>query len=99
MIIICDNYEQAYGQLINFTKKYCTVSAFISQSAFRNDYNFYVFDLSHQKEYISSQPIRIDFKFRNGFDYTTVGYDAFALVLTKKVISISSDGQRQFNLI
>ena len=31
---------------------------------FRNDYNFYIFDLNHQKEKIAAQPIRLEFKFR-----------------------------------
>ena len=64
---------------------------------FRTNYNFYVFDLSKQKDHIASQPIRLEFKFNDIID--VADYIAYALVLTPKLISISSDGQRHFDLI
>ena len=62
---------------------------------FRTDYTFSVFDLSKQKPAIASQPIRVEFKFSAVFP--VVDYVAYALVLTPKIISISSDGQRYFD--
>ena len=58
---------------------------------------FYVFDLSKQKDQIASQPIRSEFKFNAAFG--VADYIAYALVLTPKLISISSDGQRHFDLL
>ena len=55
---------------------------------------FYVFDLSKQKDHISSQPITLEFNFSAAIDVTD--YIAYALVLTPKLISISSDVQRHF---
>ena len=43
------------------------------------------------KKYISSQPVRLEFEFISGAS----GVAAYALVLTPKVISISSDGDGQ----
>ena len=64
---------------------------------FRTNYNFYVFDLSKQKDQIASQPIRLEFNFNAAID--VADYIAYALVLTPKLISIRSDGQRHFDLL
>ena len=64
---------------------------------FKTNYIFYVFDLSKQKDHIASQPIRLECKFNAVFD--VADYIAYALVLTPKLISISSDGQRHFDLL
>ena len=61
---------------------------------FRTEY-ISVFDLSKQKAAIASQPIRVEFKFSAAFP--VVDYVAYALVLTPKIIGISSDGQRYFD--
>ena len=45
----------------------------------------------------ASQPIRLEFKFTVAF--AGAEYVAHALVLTPKLISISCDGQRHFDLI
>ena len=44
----------------------------------------------------NSQPIKIEFKFEGVVPNDINGY---ALVLTNKLVSISSDGQRHFDLI
>ena len=64
---------------------------------FRTNYNFYVFDLSKQKDQSASQPIRLEFKISAAID--VADYIAYELVLTPKLISISSDGQRHFGLL
>ena len=56
-----------------------------------------MFDLSKQKDHIASQPIRLEFKFNAGID--VADYIAYALVLTPKLIKISSDGQMHFDLL
>ena len=58
-------------------------------------YNIYVFDIRYQKNFESAQPIKVEFKFDGVVPAGTYGY---ALVLTNKLISISSDGQRMFDL-
>ena len=70
---------------------------FIDLQKFETNHNFYVFDLSKQKDHIASQPIRLEFKISAAIDVPD--YIAYALVLTPKLISISSDDQRHFNLI
>ena len=69
----------------------------IDLSSFRDSFNFYIFDLSKQKEKISAQPIILHFKF--DADVVAQNCTAFTLVLSNRVVSVSSDGQRHFDLI
>ena len=61
-------------------------------------YNLYVFDLRAQKDNVTAQTIKIAFKFRAGLDASANNYQAVVLYLTQKVVSVSSDGQRQFDI-
>ena len=57
-------------------------------------YNLYVFDIRYQKSLETAQPVNVEFKFSEDVPARIYGY---ALVLTNKLVSISSDGQRHFN--
>ena len=95
-----DKYDQAYSKIENFhiLHSECNLlNPLIDLHKFRRSFNFYVFDLSKQKDQIASQPIRLEIKFNAAFG--AADYMAYALVLTPKLISISSDGQRQFDLL
>ena len=95
-----DKYDQAYSEIENvylLTSETNLLNPLIDLHKFRTNYNFYVFDLSKQKDNIASQPIRLEFKFNAAID--VADYIAYALVLTPKLISISSDGQRHFDLL
>ena len=59
-------------------------------------YNLYVSDIRYQKFFGSTHPIKVELKFDGVLPAGIYGY---ALVLTNKSISISSDRQRHFNLI
>ena len=48
-----------------------------------------------KKKFESSQPIKVEFNFDGVIPAGIYGY---ALVLTKRILSISSDGQRTFDL-
>ena len=100
-----DNYSQGYGQIKEAFKaltKDNLLQPYISEQDFRssNDgnnigYNIYAFDIRYQKNFESSQPIKVEFKFDG---VVPAGIYGYALVLTNKLISISSDGQRMFDL-
>ena len=95
-----DNYREAYQEIENFYRLYTETNVlrpFIDLHKFRTNYNSYVFDLSKQKDHIASQPIRLEFK--NSAAIDVADYIAYVLVLTAKLIIISSDGQRHFDLI
>ena len=100
-----DDYSQAYGQIkeaFRALTKDDILQPYISDSDFRssNDgnnigYNIYAFDIRYQKPFENSQPVKVEFKFSENIDAGIYGY---ALVLTNRLISITSDGQRMFDL-
>ena len=86
---LIENFYQLKSETNLFTP-------FIDLHKFRS-YSFYVFDFSKQKVHIAYQPIRLEFKLSAVF--SEANYIAYALVLTPNLISISSDGQRHFDLL
>ena len=100
-----DVYSQSYGQIkeaIKALTKNNLLQQHISEHDFRssNDgnnigYNIYAFDLRYRKDFESSQPIKVEFKFDG---VVPTGIYGYAIVLTNRLTSISSDGQRMFDL-
>ena len=102
-----DEYSQGYHQIEEAFKaptKDDILQRYISEGDFRTPnvraadvgYYLYIFDKRYQKNYTASQPIKVEFKFDGVVPNNVNGY---ALVLTNKLFSISSDGQRHFVLI
>ena len=101
-----DDYSQGYRQIKEAFKALTNddiLQPYITQEDFRtsivaaNDvgYNLYLFDIRFQKKYTASQPIKVEFK----FGVVPNNVNGYALVLTNKLVSISSEGQRHFDLI
>ena len=100
-----DDYSQGYGQIKEAFKtltKDNILHPFISEDDFRSSnegnnigYNIYAFDIRYQKNFENVQPVKVDFKFSENIPAGIYGY---ALVLTKRFASITSDGQRMFDL-
>ena len=102
-----DDYSHGYHQIEEAFKvlaKDDILQPYKSDDNFRTSnaavngvgYNLYVFDIRYQKNFTNSHSIKIEFKFEEVVPNDRNGY---ALVLTNKLISISSDGQRHFDLI
>ena len=101
-----DDYSQGYGQIKEAFKaltKDDILQPYISEDDFRSSnegnnigYNIYAFDIRYQKNFENAQPVKVEFKFSENIPAGIYGY---ALVLTNKLIPISSDGQRMFDLI
>ena len=100
-----DDYAQGYHQIKEAFKaltKDDILQPYISDEFFRSSnvaaddvgYNLCIFDIRYQKNYTTSQPIEVEFEFDG-----VVPDNVNALVLTNKLISISSDGQRHFDLV
>ena len=101
-----DDYSQGYG-LIKEAFKALTkdniLQSYISEDDFRSDnngnnigYNIHVFDIRYQKDYQSGQSIKIEFKLDK---VVPAGIYGYALVLTNRLVSISSDGDRMLDLV
>ena len=59
-------------------------------------YKLYVFHIRNQQNFTASQPIEGELKIDGVVPIDVNGY---ALVLTINLVSVSSDGQRHFDLI
>ena len=102
-----DEYSQAHGQIeeaFRALTKVDTLQVYISDHDFRSlnvrtdevGYNLYVFDIRYQQTFTASQPNNVEFITDGVFPKDVSGY---ALVLTRKLGNISSDGERHFDLI
>ena len=76
---------------------------YISEDDFRSvnngkniGYNIHVFDIRYQKKYQSGQSVKIEFKLDK---IVPAGVYGYALVLTNRLVSISSDGQCMLDLV
>ena len=100
-----DDYIQGYGQIkeaFRALTKDNILQPYTSEHDFRssNDgniigYNIYAFDIRYRKDFKSSHSIKVEFKFDG---VVPAGIYGYALVLANRLISISSDGQRMFDL-
>ena len=100
-----DDYSQGYGQIkeaFRALTKDDILLPYISEDDFRSSneannigYNIYAFDIRYQKNFENAQPVKVEFKFSENINAGTYGY---ALVLTNRLVSITSDGQRMFDL-
>ena len=101
-----DDYSQGYGQIkaaFRALTKENILQPYISEDDFRSSnegnkigYNIYAFDIRYQKNFENAEPVKVEFKVSENIPAGIYGY---ALVLTNKLIFISSDCQRMFDLI
>ena len=102
-----DDYFQAYGQIKEVFRaltKDDILQPYISDNDFRSSnvrvdvlgYNLFVFDKRYQQNFTASQPVKVEFKFDRVDPNDVNGH---VLLLTLKLVGISSGGQRHFDLI
>ena len=100
-----DDYSQGYGQIkeaFRALTKDDILQPYKTEADFRSSnngneigYNIYAFDIRYQKNFENAQPVKVEFKFSENIAAGIYGY---ALVLTNRLVSITSDGQRMFDL-
>ena len=105
MNYIDDDYSQVYGQIKEVFKalsKDDLLQPHITEDDFRSSnegdnigYNIHVFDIRYQKNYESGQSGKVEFKFDG---VCPAGIYGYALASTNRLVSISSDGLRMFDL-
>ena len=101
-----DDYAEGYSQIkevFRVLSKDDILKPYIFDNDFRSNidgnnigYKLYVFDIKYQKEIESAQPIKVDFKID---EVVPAGIYGYTLVYANKLLSISNDGQRHFDLI
>ena len=100
-----DDCSQGYGlikEAFRALTKDDILKPYISEDDFRSSnevnnigYNIYAFDIRYKKNFENSQPVKVEFIFSENIPAGIYGY---ALVLTNRLASITSDGQRMFDL-
>ena len=102
-----DYYSQGYSQTkeaFRALTKDDILQPYISDDFYRPSnvraddvgYTLYDFDIRYQQNFTAFQSSKVEFNFDRVVPNDING---FALVLTNKLVSISSDGQRNFDLI
>ena len=99
------DYSQGYGQIKEAFKaliKDDILQPYIGEDDFRssNDgdtivYNIHAFVIRYQKNFESGQSVKLEFIFDG---VILAGIYGYGLVLTNRLVSVSSDGQRMFDL-
>ena len=94
-----NNYNEAFEEIVNFNKDYNglphNIKPYISDRTLRTSYRIFVFDTRYQNDHIGSQPIQLNFE----FSAAVADVICQAVVLTRKVISVNSDGNKMVDII
>ena len=92
-------YIEAFKEIVNFNKD-CNglphnIKPYINHRTFKCSYRIFVFDTRYQNDHIGPQLIQLNVIFSAG----VADVMCHALVLTRKVITVNSDGNRMVDII
>ena len=94
-----NNYNDAFKEIVSFNKDYNglphNTKPHINHRPFKSNYRIYVFDTRYESDHIGPQPIQLNFK----FSAAVAEIICHALVLTRKVISVNSDGNKMVYIV
>ena len=94
-----NNYNEAFKEIVSFNKHYNglphNIKPYINHRTFKSSYRIYVFDARYQSEHLGPQPIQLNFQISAAVSDVI----CHALVLTKKVISVNSDGNKTVDIV
>ena len=94
-----NNYNEAFKQIVSFKKDYnglpYNLKPYINHRTFKSNYRIYEFDTGYQIDHIGPQPTQVKFK----FSAANANVICHVLVLTRKVISVNSDGNKMVYII
>ena len=93
------NYNEAFKEIVSFNGGYTglphNIKPYIYHRLFKSSYRIYVFDTRYQSDHIGPQPIQLNFE----ISAAVADVICHALVLTRKVISVNSDGNKMADII
>ena len=94
-----NNYNKAFKEIVGFNKDYNglphNIRPYINHRTFKSNYRIYVFDTRYQSDPIGPQSIQLNYK----FSAAVADVICPALVLTRKVISVNSDGNKMVDIV
>ena len=92
-------YDEAFKEIVNFKKVFNglphKVKPYINHRTFKSKYRINVFHTRYQNDHIGPQPIQLNFI----FSAAVADVICHALVLSRKVISVNSDGNKMVDII
>ena len=94
-----NNYNEAFKEIVSFNKDYNglphNIKPYINHRTFKSNCRIYVFDTRYQRDHRGPQPIQPNFN----FSAAVADVICHALVLTRKVIGVNSDGNKMVVII
>ena len=94
-----NNYNEAFKEIVSLKKGYNglphNIKPYINHRTFKSSFRICVFDTRYQSDHIGPQQIQPNFK----FSATVADVICHALVLTRKVISVISDGNKMVDIV
>ena len=104
------NFSQGYGEIDSCFKHFAkdiilqpffTQEVFITSNYYREGnpgYNLHIFDVRHHQDFSSAQPVKVRFEFRPAVPAATKLIWC-TLLLTNKLVPVSSNVKRRFDFI
>ena len=94
-----NNYNEAFKESVSFNKDYNglphNIKPYKNHRTFKSSYRIYVFDTRYHSDHIGPQPIQLSFK----FSAAVADAICHALVLTRKDITVNSDGNKMVDIV
>ena len=94
-----NNYNEVFKENVSSNNDHNglphNIKQYINHRTFKSSYRIYVFDTRYQSDHIRPQPIQPNFK----FSAAVADIICHALVLTRKVISVNSDGNKMVDIV
>ena len=94
-----NNYNEAFKEIVSFNKDYNglphNIKPYINHRTFKSSYRIYVFNTRYQNDHIGPQPIQLNFT----LSAAVADVICHALELTRKVISVNSDGNKMVDIV
>ena len=98
-VAVANNYNEAFKEFVSFNKDYNglphNIIPYINHRTFKSNYRIFVFETRYQSDHIGPQPRQLNFK----FSAAVADVICHALVLTRKVISVNSDGNKMVDIV
>ena len=92
-------YNEAFKEIVRFIKVYRGLphnkKPYINHRTIKSSYRIYVFDTRYHSDHIVPQPMQLNFK----FSAAVADVICNALVLTRRVISVKSDGNKLVDIV
>ena len=89
------NENETFKEIVDDNEPTPKIKPHINHRIFENSYGIFLFDTRYQNDHIGPQPIQLNFK----FIVAIADVKCHLSVLTRKVISVNSDGNKMVDVL